>query len=462
MNNFKKQRVKPVQLVPGQKIPLTIKRLGINGEGIGYFKHKIVFVPGALPDEVVVAKVTKVLPKYATAEVHHIRKVSPDRVTPRDLYDVGGIELEHLSYQQQLVFKSDLVKQALEKFRPHGFQHYQILPTIGMTDPYAYRDKAQFQIREQNGKVIAGLYRRGTHEVVDLPIFSTQRPLTMKVIRQVCQLIEQLHIPVYNEKQNSGIIKTLVVRESFSTQQVQLTIITNSAKLIHQAALIRAIQQNLPEVVSILQNINPGRQSLVWGQQTKLLAGQEKISEQLGTKKYNLSARAFFQLNPEQTLKLYQKVSTALALQENDELLDAYCGVGTIGIFLAEQVASVRGMDTVPAAIADAKENAAINGCQNVSYVCGPAETVLPTWLKAGFHPTAAVVDPPRTGLEQQLLSALLQARPPKLVYVSCNPSTLARDLLKLAKYYQVNYLLPIDMFPQTPRVEVVVKLTLK
>ncbi|AUJ32511.1 MAG: 23S rRNA (uracil(1939)-C(5))-methyltransferase RlmD [Liquorilactobacillus nagelii] len=462
MNNFKQKKISSVQLEEGQKIPLTIKRLGINGEGIGYFKHKIVFVTGALPNEVVVAKVTKVLPKYATAEIHRIRRTSSDRVSPRDVYQVGGIELEHLAYPQQLNFKRDLVKQALEKYRPQGFKKYQILSTVGMKNPYFYRNKAQFQVREKGGKIIAGLYRRGTHEVIDLPDFSTQGLLTMKVVRQVCHLIEKLGIPAYNEKNNSGIIKTLIVRESFSTRQVQLTIVTNSAKLIHQTALIQEIHQTLPEVVSIFQNVNPGRQSLVWGEKTKILFGQEKITEQLGTKKYNLSVRAFFQLNPQQTAKMYQIVADALALKPTDHLLDAYCGVGTIGIFLADQVNSVRGMDTIPEAINDAKENASINNCSNTEYVCGTAEDVLPLWLHQGFHPDAAIVDPPRVGLDQRLLEALLQSKPQRLVYISCNPSTLARDLVKLARIYQINYLLPVDMFPQTPRAEVVVKLTLK
>lgn len=446
----------------GQKIPLTIKRLGINGEGIGYFKHKIVFVAQALPDEVVTAQITKVFLHYALAKILRIRQESPFRVEKKDDYDVGGIELEHLAYPKQLEFKRDIILQALRKFRPAGYQTYQVLPMIGMQEPFYYRNKAQFQVRIINGHVAAGLYRRGTHELVDLPTFCTQRPLTMKVMRQICRIIENLQIPVYDEKSNSGIIKTLIVREAAGSNQVQVTIVTNSKKLLHQRAFIQQINENCPEVVSLVQNFNPGRTSLIWGAKTKLLFGIPQIIEQIGDKKFKLSARAFFQLNSQQTAKLYQAVAKALNLNRNTKLLDAYCGAGTIGIYLADQVAQVRGMDVIPEAIEDAKQNARFNHCFNTYYECGKAEEVIPRWLEDGFKPDAIVVDPPRTGLNQGLISSLKQAKAADFVYVSCNPSTLARDLVKLAKHYQVEYLQPFDMFPQTARIEVLVKLKLK
>jgi tRNA (uracil-5-)-methyltransferase len=446
----------------GQKIPLTIKRLGINGEGIGYFKHKIVFVAQALPTEVVTARVIKVFPHYALAKILRIRQKSPFRVEKKDDYDVGGIELEHLAYPQQLEFKRDIILQALKKFHPAGYQNYQVLPMVGMQEPFYYRNKAQFQVRMINGHVAAGLYRRGTHDLVDLPSFCTQRPLTMKVMQGICQIIENLQIPVYDEKSNNGSIKTLIVREATATEQVQVTVVTNSKKLRHQRAFIQQVSESCPEVVSIVQNINPGRTSLIWGSKTELLFGVPQIIETIGNKKFKLSARAFFQLNSQQTAKLYQAIATALNLKPSTNLLDAYCGAGTIGIYLADQVAQVKGMDIIPAAIEDAKQNARFNHCFNTYYECGKAEEVIPRWLQAGFKPDAIVVDPPRTGLDQGLISSLLQAKATDFVYVSCNPSTLARDLIKLAKNYQIEYLQPFDMFPQTARIEVLVKLKLK
>ncbi|GEL15174.1 23S rRNA (uracil(1939)-C(5))-methyltransferase RlmD [Pediococcus cellicola] len=446
----------------GQRIPLTIKRLGINGEGIGYFKHTICFVKGALPNEVVTATVTEIHPRYMIAKLHTIRKKSPDRVTPRDAYadEVGGFELEHLSYAGQLEFKRDVVRQALEKYRPSGYKYYKLLPTIGMENPYEYRNKAQFQVRELDGKVAAGLYKENSHDLVDLPTCSVQHPLTMKVMRRVVALLETYQVPIYNEKQGSGIIKTVVVRVAVATNEVQLVFITNSAKLPHKRELIADLQKEFPEIVSYMQNVNKGKTSLVWGDETTLLAGKSFIQDKLGELTFNLSARAFYQLNPYQTVKLYDEARKALELSANTNLVDAYSGVGTIGLSLANKAKEVRGMDIIPESITDANENAKLNGITNAKYQVGRAEEVLPQWMAEGFRPDALVVDPPRTGLDDVLIQTILTSKPERFVYISCNPSTLARDLTQLTKSYIVDYIQSIDMFPQTARCEAVVKFT--
>lgn len=459
--DYRRQRKNDYPIKIGQRFPLTIKRLGINGEGIGYFKHKVIFVAGALPQEVIVAEVVDVESNYATAKIHRIRRQSQKRVEKKDKYDVGGIELEHLNYEGQLEFKRDVVKQALEKFKPSGYKKYKILPTIGMEKPFEYRNKAQFQVRKNvHGQVIAGLYRRNSHDLVALPTFSTQRPLTLKVIRTVCRMLQELEIPIYDEKKNSGIVKTLVVRESRAEKNIQLTFITNSAKLPQKKVLLAKIEEELPMVVSVMQNINKGRHALVWGDKMVHLVGREYLMEKLGNISFKLSARAFFQLNPEQTEKMYTEIKKALALKPDEILLDAYCGVGTIGLFVAEQAKEVRGMDIIPEAIEDAQFNAKLNGYTNTTYETGKAEEVIPRWIEKGFVPSAIVVDPPRTGLDIKLIKTILYVKPQKLVYVSCNPSTLARDLVKLAQEYRVEYIQSIDMFPQTARCEAVVKLT--
>lgn len=458
---YKKDNIENQLLEPGKRFPLTIKRLGINGEGIGYFKHKVVFVEGALPQEVIVAQVVEDNGKYAIAKIHQIRIKSLHRTEKKDSYDVGGIELEHLDYNKQLDFKRDVIFQSLEKFRPQGYKNYELLPTIGMEHPFEYRNKAQFQIRKTpEGKVIAGLYKRGTHELVDLPTFSTQRPLTMKVMRTVCKYLEELEVPIYDEKANSGIIKTLVVRESFATGEVQLVFITNSEKFPKKRELLEKINATLPEITSIMQNVNKGKTSLIWGDETRLLSGNDYITEKLDGIEFKLSARAFFQLNPLQTERMYKEVKNALALEKNETLIDAYCGVGTIGLFVADNTNKVRGMDITPDAISDAKLNAQINKRDNFKYEIGKAEELIPRWKKEGFVGDALVVDPPRTGLDERLIRTILDSKPKKFVYVSCNPSTLARDLRKLATVYKVDYIQSIDMFPQTARCEAVVKLS--
>lgn len=446
----------------GQRFPLTIKRLGINGEGIGYYKHVITFVKGALPGEVIVAEVTAVHPRYLEASLRKLRKISPDRVDPRDEYagEVGGFELEHLEYPAQLTFKQDLIRQALEKYKPAGYRHYDVRPTIGMDDPYEYRNKASFQVRMIDGHVAAGLYKENSHDLVDLPTCSVQMPATMTVMRQVVAWLEELQVPIYDEEHNSGIVKTIVVRTAAATGEVQLVLVTNTPKLPKKHQLLMKIAEKLPMVVSVMQNVNIGKTSLIWGDQTTLLAGKPTITEELDGLAFDLSARAFFQLNPEQTKKLYQLARTALDLAPHETLVDAYSGVGTIGLSLADVASEVRGMDTIPAAIADANANAKRNNITNAQYSVGEAEVLLPQWLASGFAPDAIVVDPPRTGLDDVLIDAILQSAPEKLVYISCNPSTLAQDLRALTAGYQVDYIQSIDMFPQTARCEAVVRFT--
>lgn len=452
-----------VRVRRGQRVLVTIKRLGINGEGIAYYKRKICFIPGALPGEQIIATITAVHPRYLEGCVVEIKRSSDDRVTPRDPYPVGGIELEHLAYPAQLRFKRDLIKQALAKFKPAGYADYDVRPTIGMTTPYAYRNKAQFQVRRgPHGRLIAGLYQRGSHRLVDLPTFSTQTPATMKVMRTTLAAIEELGITPYDERHHTGVVRTIVVREAFATHEMQVVIITRTRVLPQAASLARIIMQRCPRVVSVMHNVNPEKTSLVWGTQTTLIAGKPKITERLGDVTFDLSARAFFQLNPHQTLKLYSEVGNALDLHPGEVLCDAYCGVGTISLFVAGPDQEVRGMDVIPAAVADANENARRSGRLHAHYEVGRAEDLFLQWAQAGFAPDALVVDPPRTGLDAHLIDTVLRARPQKMVYVSCNPATLARDLVTLTRAYCVEYIQSIDMFPQTARCEAVVKLSLR
>lgn len=448
----------------GDRFPLTIRRLGVNGHGIGYFKHKVCFVPGALPGEVVVAEVTRVMPRYLTAKIHRLRRPSKHRVTPRDSYaDVaGGFELESLAYPEQLKFKRQVVIDSLAKFQPYGYRNYEVRPTIAAPQEYGYRNKAQFQVRTIDGHVAAGLYKPDSHDLVDMQECAVQMPQTMHVVRTMVKLIEELDIPVYDEDHNSGIIKTLAVRESRTTGEVQLTIITNTPKLIHKHQLLDAIADQLPEVVSVMQNVNPGDTPLVWGDQMIHLAGKDAITESLMGLDFKLSARSFLQLNPEQTETLYEEAAKALDLAPEDTLIDAYAGIGTIGLSLASRVKAVRGMEVIPEAVADANENARVNGITNAEYVVGKVEEILPQWQRDGLNFDALVVDPPRAGLDDDLIKAILKTKPRKFAYVSCGMASLARNLRRLTSVYHVDYIQPVDMMPQTARCEAVAKLSLR
>ncbi|HJA47225.1 MAG TPA: 23S rRNA (uracil(1939)-C(5))-methyltransferase RlmD [Candidatus Limosilactobacillus excrementigallinarum] len=453
----------PVDVKIGDRFPLTIKKLGVEGQGIGYFKHKVCFVPGALPNEVVVAEVTKVHEKYLEAAIHRLKKNSSDRVIPRDDYalDAGGFEFENLAYPAQLQFKRQMVIESLAKFKPRGYRHYEVRPTIGSEKQYGYRNKAQFQIRQQNGQVVAGLYRSGSHEVVDMQECAIQMPGIMKVMRALVDKTTQLGIPLYDESNHSGILKTIVVRESATTHQIQVTFITNSPKLLKKHQLLTFIAEQLPSVVSVMQNINPGDTPLVWGNETLHLAGEPYITDSLMGLDFHLSARSFLQLNPYQTETLYEEAAKAMELTSTDTLIDAYAGIGTIGLALANRVKEVRGMEIIPEAVADANQNAALNNITNAMYETGSAEELLPKWRAEGLHFDALVVDPPRTGLDNKLIQQILQEKPTKFAYISCNMASLARNLARLVPTYRVDYIQPIDMMPQTPRCEAVVKLSL-
>ena len=455
-------KITDVEVNIGNRFPLTIRRLGVNGHGIGYYKHKVCFVPGALPGEVVVAEVAHVHPRFLEAKIHRLRKKSKHRVTPRDPYaDVaGGFELENLAYPQQLAFKRQVILDSLEKFKPYGYRNYEVRKTIAAPEEYHYRNKAQFQVRMVDGHVAAGLYKPNSHDLVDMRECAVQMPRTMKVVRTVVQLIEELQIPVYDEDHNSGIIKTIVVRESWTTGELQLTLITNTPKLIHKRPLLSAIADQLPEVVSVMQNVNPGDTPLVWGDQMVHLAGKETITESLMGLDFALSARSFLQLNPEQTEVLYEQAAQALELDKEDTLIDAYAGIGTIGLSLAPRVKAVRGMEIIPEAVANANDNARLNGIDNAHYEVGKAEDVIPKWLAEGLTFDALVVDPPRAGLDDELIKQILRVKPRKFAYVSCGMASLARNLRRLTSVYHVDYIQPVDMMPQTARCEAVVKLS--
>ncbi|WP_257350846.1 23S rRNA (uracil(1939)-C(5))-methyltransferase RlmD [Pseudalkalibacillus decolorationis] len=456
---------KDVHVKVGETIPVTIKRLGINGEGVGFYKRKVTFIPGALPGEEILAEVTKAFPNRIEASVKSIKKRSEDRVKPPcPIYEeCGGCQLQHLQYEAQLREKKDIVRQAFDRYTNYNAHHLPLKDTIGMEDPWNYRNKSQLQVAKRDASVIAGLYGIGSHKLIDLTNCMVQHPETTSVTNEIKSILEDLNISIYNERKRSGIVRTIVTRVSFQTKQVQVVLVTTQRDIPKKDLLIGEIKKRLPLVVSLLQNINGQKTSVIFGEETIHLEGAETIQETLGDLSFELSARAFFQLNPVQTVKLYNQVRKAAKLTGEEKVVDAYCGVGTIGLWLAKDAKEVRGMDVIEDSIDDATENAIKHGFTNVQYETGKAEYWLPKWLKEGWKPDVIVVDPPRTGCDQTFLDTVKKIKPKKLVYVSCNPSTLAKDVNFLSKAgFKVERLQPVDMFPHTSHVEVVASLTLK
>lgn len=462
MNKMKQEQ--SVRITEKQTFPLTIKRLGINGEGVGYFKKQVVFVPGALPGEEVVVEATKVQPKFAEAHIKKIRKKSEHRVAPPcPVYEeCGGCQLQHLDYRQQLVEKKDIVKQSLERHTKLNVEKLDIRDTLGMENPWNYRNKSQFQVGQRDGKLLAGLYGINSHKLVDIQHCAVQHSATNKATSTVKKILQDLKVSVYNEKTRKGIVRTIVARIGVKTEELQIVLITSQRELPHKDEIVSRIKKALPEVTSIVQNVNGQKTSLIFGDETRLLEGREFIQETLGELEFELSARTFFQLNPEQTVNLYNEVKEAAGLTGVEKVVDAYCGVGTIGLWLADGADEIRGMDVIADSIEDAEKNAERHGISHATYVVGKAEQVLPKWAKEGWKPDVLVVDPPRTGLDQQLLNTILKVKPKKIVYVSCNPSTLAKDISVLVSKYKVGYIQPVDMFPQTSHIESVTSLILK
>lgn len=442
-----------------QRIPLKIKRMGINGEGIGFYKKTLVFVPGALKGEDIFCQITAVKRNFAQARLLTINKKSKFRVEPKcPIYQkCGGCQIMHLRYDKQLEFKDDLIGQSLKKFKPAGYENYEIRHTLGMEVPYHYRAKLQFQTRSFKGNVKAGLFEEGSHRLVDIKDCLVQDELTQTIINRVTELLEKHHIPIYDERKIAG-IRTVMIRKAKSSNQVQIIFITS--RDIFLAPVIKALTAEFEEIKGIAVNYNHSKSSDIYGEKTEVIWGDADISEEVLDYRFSLSPRAFYQLNPEQTQVLYGQAVAALDVTENDHIIDAYCGVGTIGFAFADKVKSVRGMDIIPEAIADAKKNAQRMGFDNTHYEAGRAEEIIPKWYKEGYRADALIVDPPRTGLDDKLLDTILKYQPAKMVYVSCNTATLARDLVKLSKVYDVHYIQSVDMFPHTARTEAVVKLS--
>ena len=450
-----------MNVVLKQRIPLKIKRMGINGEGIGFYKKTLIFVPGALKGEEVFCQISSVRRNFAEAKLLKINKKSKNRVDPAcSIYkECGGCQIMHLQYDKQLEFKTDVIRQALMKFKPEGYENYEIRKTIGMPEPEHYRAKLQFQVRSFGGNVRAGLYAQGTHRLIDIKDCLVQDRLTQEMINRVAELLGKYKLPIYNERKIAG-VRTVMIRRAQASGEIQLIFITS--KRLDFDDVVIELAREFPELKTVAVNINASKTSDIYGQITEVIWGQESINEEVLDYGFSLSPRAFYQLNPKQTQILYSEAVNALDVKEDDDLIDAYCGVGTIGLAFAGKVKSVRGMDIIPEAIQDAKENALHMGFTNTHYEAGKAEDIIPRWYSEGFRANALIVDPPRTGLDDKLLNTILKMPPEKMVYVSCNTSTLARDLVTLTKVYHVHYIQSVDMFPHTARTEAVVKLQRK
>ena len=443
-------------------VTLEIEDCGIDGEGIGKADGFTVFVKDAVIGDTVTAKIIKAKKNYGYGRLMEVLKPSPYRVEPKCEFarQCGGCQLQALSYDQQLVFKTNKVKGHLERIG--GFTDIPMEPIIGMDELFHYRNKAQFPVdRNKEGKIVTGFYAGRTHNIIENRDCALGVAENKEVLDRVIAHMEKYGIEPYNEATGKGLVRHVLIRYGYFTKEVMVCLILNGNKIPKEEQLVKSLCE-IPGMTSITINVNKKHSNVILGEEIRLLWGQEYITDRIGDISYQISPLSFYQVNPMQTQKLYAKALEYADLHGEETVWDLYCGIGTISLFLAQKAKFVRGVEIVPAAIENAKENAKLNGLENTEFFVGKAEEVLPReYKKNGVYADVIVVDPPRKGCDETLLETMIEMNPDRIVYVSCDSATLARDLKYLCERgYELRKVCPVDQFGMTVHVETVVLLS--
>lgn len=443
-------------------VTLEIEDCGIDGEGIGKADGFTVFVKDAVIGDTVTAKIIKAKKNYGYGRLMEVLKPSPYRVEPKCEFarQCGGCQLQALSYDQQLVFKTNKVKGHLERIG--GFTDIPMEPIIGMDELFHYRNKAQFPVgRNKEGKIVTGFYAGRTHNIIENRDCALGVAENKEVLDRVIAHMEKYEIEPYNEATGKGLVRHVLIRYGYFTKEVMVCLILNGNKIPKEEQLVKSLCE-IPGMTSITINVNKKHSNVILGEEIRLLWGQEYITDRIGDISYQISPLSFYQVNPMQTQKLYAKALEYADLHGEETVWDLYCGIGTISLFLAQKAKFVRGVEIVPAAIENAKENAKLNGLENTEFFVGKAEEVLPReYKKNGVYADVIVVDPPRKGCDETLLETMIEMNPERIVYVSCDSATLARDLKYLCERgYELRKVCPVDQFGMTVHVESIVLLS--
>ena len=448
------------------KVVIKIEDMGSSGEGIGKADGFPFFVKDALIGDTVEARATKVKQNYGYARLEKVITPSSFRVEPVCPVhrQCGGCQLQALSYEKQLEYKQKKVQDAL--MRIGGFSRETIdritEPVVGMESGFHYRNKAQFPIgSDKNGNLVAGFYAGRTHSIIANTDCALGVPENREILEIVLAYMRKYHVPAYDEKTGTGLVRHVLIRKGFATGQLMVCLVINGKKLPSAERLIAALAV-IPGMTSVSYSVNKKNTNVIMGERIVLLWGKERIEDRIGDIMFSISPLSFYQVNPVQTEKLYGVAAEFADLKGNETVWDLYCGIGTISLFLAGKAGQVYGVEVVPQAVADARDNAARNGIGNASFFVGKAEEVLPEkYRREGITADVIVVDPPRKGCDERCLATMLQMRPEKIVYVSCDCATLARDLKALcAGGYEPERVRAVDMFPMTGHVESIVLLS--
>ena len=453
---------KEIPVVQGNVYEIEIHSLGSSGEGVGRCKDFTVFVPGALPGEKCAALIVEVKKSYARGRIKELLRKSKDRVEPVcDVYpSCGGCQLQHLAYMAQLRAKRQQVVDAVTRIgkRPDLF----VEPVIGAASPWNYRNKMQFPVGKKKNEILIGCFAQGSHEIINTTDCHIQKTGNNDVIRAVRGILEKLNIPVYHEDRHSGVVRHVVGRVG-KGGELMVVLVTATERLPREKEFVRLLRERLPRAVSIHQNVQTYRNNVILGRDTKLLWGRPTILDRLGRLEFHISPRSFFQVNTDQAEILYGKALEYAGLSGDEIVVDAYCGTGTITLFLARKARKVYGIEIVKPAILDARKNARENNVRNAEFLVGDATQVMPMLCRQGIRADVVVADPPRAGCAPEVLRTFADMAPRRIVYVSCNPASLARDIAILDELgYRATKIQPVDMFPQTASVESVALLERK
>jgi 23S rRNA (uracil1939-C5)-methyltransferase len=453
-------------LSKNETVELEISALGSDGQGIGRHEGFVVFVPFALPGELVRALIVKVSKDYAVGKLLGVLRASPSRAEPAcaAFGRCGGCQLQHMEYAAQLGFKRQAVADALRKIG--GIENPEVLPVIGMENPWHYRNKGTFPMKSDEvggeaGGVVAGMYAQRSHRVVPVEECPIQPEAIRAAVAAVRRWAGENGVPPYDEETGEGLLRGVLARSFAQTHETLVAVIANGTHLPAADALVRALRDAVPGLAGVVQNINTKRTNVVLGPAEKTLWGRPHAAARLGSLTYYVGAKSFFQVNTAQTERLYAEAADAALLTGSELLVDAYCGVGTIGQYLAARAGRVIGIESVPESVEEAKASAERNGIINAEYICGKAEEVLSDMAKNGLRPSVILMDPPRKGCDAKFLEAAAETGAARLVYVSCNPATMARDIrILMGMGYDLKKVQPVDMFPQTADVECVALLS--
>ncbi|MDY5211905.1 23S rRNA (uracil(1939)-C(5))-methyltransferase RlmD [Intestinibacter sp.] len=435
---------------------VDIVDIGQGGVGIGKYEGFTVFVDGGLIQDKIKVKITKSKKNYAVGDMVEIIEKSPFRVARKcseTLRQCGGCQIQELDYQKQLDIKTNEVKQVISRIGK--LDDVIVHDTLGMEHPFRYRNKAQFPIQKKDNMPVIGFYKKKSHDLISTDECIIQHEVNDKIIKIIKTYIRAYNVSIYDEKTHKGLLRHVVTKVGFTTGEVMIVLVANGKKLPYLKELASVLKENIPGFKTLVVNVNTQKTNVILGKENIVAYGDGMIRDYIGELVFEISPLSFFQVNPLQTEVLYNKALEYANLGENDTVFDIYCGIGTISLFLAQKAKKVYGIEIVEDAIKDAKRNAKINNMDNVEFYVGKAEEVVPKMYKEGKRANVVVVDPPRKGCDEKVLDTIISMQPDRVVYVSCNPSTLARDLAYLnERGYKCHEIQPVDMFPHSVHVE--------